>query len=197
MMTTTTAPNPSESFRIYVASLSDYNAGILHGAWIDFDQLDDIDDLWDAVRAMLKTSPTAKATGLPAEEWAIHDYEGWCGFSLSEYCGLEGLWRAYEELVGLVDDGGYSAEAIQAYAEYGGADITEAAAGTFRADFEDAYVGEYESERDFTEELIDDTGMLADVPDFLRNYFDYEAFARDLFLTDYYMSEEGFVFRAC
>ena len=39
--------------------------------------------------------------------------------------------------------------------------------------------------------------MLADVPDFLRNYFDYEAFARDLFLTDYYMSEEGFVFRAC
>lgn len=195
-MTTTTTD--SNTFRIYVASLSDYNAGILHGAWIDFDQLDDIDDLWNAVRAMLAASPTAKAEpGQPAEEWAIHDYEGWCGFSLSEYCGLEDLWGAYEELAGLVDDGGYSAEAIQAYAEYMGGDITEAAAGTFRTGFEEAYVGQYESEREFTEELIDDTGMLADVPDFLRNYFDYEAFARDLFLTDYYMSEEGFVFRAC
>lgn len=32
-----TNTNTSNTFRIYVASLSDYNTGILHGTWIDFD----------------------------------------------------------------------------------------------------------------------------------------------------------------
>ncbi len=31
---------------------------------------------------MLDASPTAKESGLPAEEWALHDYEGWCGFKI-------------------------------------------------------------------------------------------------------------------
>ena len=59
-MTTTTTD--SNTFRIYVASLSDYNAGILHGTWIDFDQLTDLDDLRAAIATMLATSPTAKAS---------------------------------------------------------------------------------------------------------------------------------------
>lgn len=190
-MTTTTTN--SDTFRIYAASLSDYNAGILHGAWIDFDQLDDLDDLWNAVRAMLKTSPTAKATGQPAEEWAIHDYEGWCGLSLSEYENLDTLWDNYETLSSLLEEG-YSPDAIRDYAEWVGADGFD---DPFKNAFEEAYAGQYESEREFAEELIDDTGMLADAPDFLLNYFDYDAFARDLFLTDYYMSDSGHVFRTC
>ena len=56
-----TNTNSSDTFRIYVASLSDYNAGILHGTWIDFAQLTDLDDLRAAIAAMLATSPTAKA----------------------------------------------------------------------------------------------------------------------------------------
>ena len=65
-----TNTNSSDTFRIYVASLSDYNAGILHGTWIDFAQLTDLDDLRAAIAAMLATSPTAKAApGQPAEEW--------------------------------------------------------------------------------------------------------------------------------
>ena len=64
-----TNTNSSDTFRIYVASLSDYNAGILHGTWIDFAQLTDLDDLRAAIAAMLATSPTAKAApGQPAEK---------------------------------------------------------------------------------------------------------------------------------
>lgn len=67
-----TNTNSSDTFRIYVASLSDYNAGILHGTWIDFAQLTDLDDLRAAIAAMLATSPTAKtAPGQPAEEWMM------------------------------------------------------------------------------------------------------------------------------
>lgn len=51
-MTTTTTD--SNTFRIYVASLSDYNAGILHGTWIDFDQLTDLDDLLSAFKRFHK-----------------------------------------------------------------------------------------------------------------------------------------------
>lgn len=67
-----TNTNSSDTFRIYVASLSDYNASILHGTWIDFAQLTDLDDLRAAIAAMLATSPTAKAApGQPAEEWMM------------------------------------------------------------------------------------------------------------------------------
>ena len=45
---------------IYLASLYDYNAGILHGVWIDFDTCLNVGEVWEAIRAMLAASPTAK-----------------------------------------------------------------------------------------------------------------------------------------
>ncbi|EHL5833700.1 antirestriction protein ArdA [Salmonella enterica] len=41
--------------------------------------------------------------------------------------------------------------------------------------------------------MVEDSGMLSEVPESLRRYFDYEAFARDLFCDGYFMSD-GFVF---
>ena len=58
----------TEHNRIYVASLSDYNAGILHGEWVSFDDFSSAGEVWEAIRAMLADSPTAKAEGVPAEE---------------------------------------------------------------------------------------------------------------------------------
>ena len=68
--------------RIYVACLAAYNAGILHGAWIDADQ--PADDMYAAVREILAASPMPGA-----EEWAIHDYEGFGPLSLSEWESFE------------------------------------------------------------------------------------------------------------
>lgn len=42
--------------RIYVASLGDYNAGTLHGLWLQADQ--DPDDLHEQITEMLAASPT-------------------------------------------------------------------------------------------------------------------------------------------
>jgi len=55
--------------RIYVASLSDYNAGRLHGGWFDADR--EPEKLEKEIGFMLACSPE-----LIAEEWAIHDHEG-------------------------------------------------------------------------------------------------------------------------
>ncbi|MDR0779720.1 MAG: antirestriction protein ArdA, partial [Pseudomonadales bacterium] len=67
MRTTTTSTDMEP--RIYVACLAAYNNGILHGAWLDAAQ--EPEALQNEVRDMLAASPIAGA-----EEWAIHDYEG-------------------------------------------------------------------------------------------------------------------------
>lgn len=51
--------------------------------------------------------------------------------------------------------------------------------------FEDAYCGEYDSELDYTYELVEDMGMLHGVDEQFAAYFDYDAFKRDLFMSDY------------
>ncbi|MBO6250567.1 MAG: antirestriction protein ArdA, partial [Muribaculaceae bacterium] len=46
--------------------------------------------------------------------------------------------------------------------------------------------GKWSSEEDFAEQLAEDCCMLEGAPEFLKSYFDYKAFARDLFIDDYY-----------
>ena len=76
-MTNTTSPAP----RIYVACLAAYNNGYLHGAWIDADQ--EPEAITEEVRAILAASPIPEA-----EEWAIHDHEGFEGAEVSEWSGF-------------------------------------------------------------------------------------------------------------
>src|SRR3546814_11380124 len=75
------ANTKTENPRIYVACLAAYNNGYLHGSWIDAEQ--DAWAIYDDVKAMLAASPIAEA-----EEWAIHDYEGFGNVRISEYAGF-------------------------------------------------------------------------------------------------------------
>jgi antirestriction protein len=59
--------------------------------------------------------------------------------------------------------------------------------------FEEAYEGEYDNTKAYAEYLVDETGVLDKMGD-LGSYFDYEAYARDLFMSDY-MYLEGVVYR--
>lgn len=61
-------------------------------------------------------------------------------------------------------------------------------------DFEDHYQGWWSSEEAFAENLLDDLGELDHIPRHLRSYFDMEAYARDLFISDYHMTSNGYVF---
>ena len=71
-----------EEINIYVADLAAYNNGKLHGVWIDATQ--DLEDIQEQIKQMLAKSPEGFA-----EEYAIHDYEGFCGYSVSEYDSIE------------------------------------------------------------------------------------------------------------
>lgn len=173
-MNDTTTDTP----RIYVACLASYNAGILHGEWID---ATDADEIREAIQAMLSESREPSA-----EEWAIHDYEGFHGLRISEFEDIDRVG----ELGTLIQEHG---AAFAAYADNVGTDhATEES-------FQDAYCGEWDSEQAYAENLFDEL-YAHDVPDHIAPYIDYEAFARDLFINDYLSveSESGvYVFHNC
>ena len=60
--------------------------------------------------------------------------------------------------------------------------------------FMDCYLGEYDSEEDYARQYIADCYDLDRLMGSLSNYFDYEAFARELFMYDMYY-DNGHVFR--
>lgn len=43
----------------------------------------------------------------------------------------------------------------------------------------ESYAGAYKSEADWAADFMEETGMLAEVPEHLRNYIDFAAYARD------------------
>ncbi|WP_298993213.1 antirestriction protein ArdA [uncultured Desulfovibrio sp.] len=174
----------SEERRIYVASLTDYNSGILHGKWLTLDDFTDLEDLQEAVDNMLKESPIMKETGALAEECAIHDHEGFHGL-IEEYSSLSDVW----EIHALLEEHTDNENALIAYVNWVGGTLADAVNR-----FDACYEGEWESEEAFAENLLEDTGVLSSLPDWAQQYFDMKKYSRDLFMTDYVYTD-GFVFR--
>jgi antirestriction protein len=159
--------------RIYVASLSDYNAGRLHGAWINANQ--DTEDIEEDIQQML-----SKSKEPIAEEWAIHDYEGFGPLRISEY---ESIDNVSEIARGIAEHG-------MAFAHW--ADYLEASEWQYLNRFEDCYIGHWSSAVEFAESMLEDMGIDIDslVDEQFQPYvtFDLEAFARDLSF-DYRVAE--------
>ena len=157
--------------RIYVADLAAYNNGILHGIWID--ALEDIDTIWDQIREMLKSSPEEYA-----EEHAIHDYEGFGNYRISEYSDIQSVHDI--------------ANFIEEYPEFG-AELLDHC-----SDFDEAkrlaeenYQGCFKSLTDYAEDFTEQTGT--EIPEHLQYYIDYEKMGRDWERSgDIFTIETGF-----
>lgn len=156
-MGATITTNQTEQPRICVACLAAYNSGYLHGAWIDAAQ--EPWTIWDAVQEMLRAPPIAHA-----EEWAIHDYEGFGAARLEEYTGFE---RVSELALFITEHG----EIGVALLEHFCGNLDEA-----REAIADRYHGSFASLADYMQELTEETTT---VPHALRYYIDYQAMARD------------------
>lgn len=146
--------------RIYVACLAAYNNGKLHGEWIDAAQ--DADAIKEEIAAMLKASPEPNA-----EEYAIHDHEGFGGYSVGEYTSIDEI----AEIAALLAEHG---EVFGKLLDYAG-DVEPA-----KRYMEDGYHGEWDSLQAYAENYLEETGRLDAIPENLRYYFDFEKYARDL-----------------
>ena len=63
--------------------------------------------------------------------------------------------------------------------------------------FHEAYVGKWDSEEDFAYHIIEECYDLEKMMGGLSRFFNYEAYARELFESDYFMGDNGHVFRQC
>jgi len=153
--------------KIYVACLATYNNGYLHGEWIDAHQ--DVHDLYAEIKKIIASSPI-----LHAEEFAIHDYEGFGDVYVGEYISLETI-SALADFI--VEHGELGAGVLSCM----NGDIDEA-----RRVLEDCYYGEHDSEEDFAISFAEETMT---IPDYLSFYIDYEKMARDLFISDFFSVE--------
>lgn len=146
--------------RIYVACLAAYNSGRLHGAWIDVG--DDVEVLRDAIAKMLAASPQPGA-----EEYAIHDHEGFGGVSVGEYAALETV----VEIAGFLGARGKLGALVLAHLD---GDIEAA-----RLALDERYHGVFPDLAACFQELTEET---VTIPQALAPYIDYEAMARDAVL---------------
>jgi antirestriction protein len=193
-VTTTTATKPAciasgcPDVGIYVASLSAYNNGILHGAWIDLEGDIDEEGIQEGIDWVLSLSPDGGA-----EEYAVHDSAGLPGYlSQTE-------WPALGELVAWADG-------LSAYADEDSRDAYRLACEdqgqTIDEDsFRETYCGTYNSGEDYAEELADELGCIPEGVPWPFNCIDWEGVWRQL-RYDGYREEDCnsggvHIFRSC
>lgn len=156
--------------RVWIGCLAAYNNGQLHGEWTD--AAVDARELTAAAGRILAASPEPNA-----EEWAIFDYDEFGSYRVGEYDRLEHVATVAR---GIAEHGhAYSAWA----ALHGGEE-------SMLDQFEDAYLGQYESAEDFARQVLDELNLdgflrLGGIPESIRPYLhvDYEGWARDAELT--------------
>ena len=165
---------------VYVGTYGKYNSGSLRGVWLDLTTFADYDEFLAVCRYIHRDEREP--------EFMAQDFTDFPREFYTEGFMSEREFDVIQEFAKLDDD---DKEAFEVYV---------AAFGSSRDDvsifdnFREAYQGKWDSEEDFTYNLVDEIGFLQGVPDSVANYFDYAAFARDLFIDDYYF-DSGFVFR--
>lgn len=202
--------------QIYIADLAAYNAGFLRGKWIDANQTlaelnDEVSQLllespesnipcavcndcgyiehyvtvpvlpgrrlsdingWDnpGKHVCPECSSDDLRQTVTAEEFAIHDSDG---IDVDEYTSLQTVSELAQQLA-------EHGEAWEAYTLNRGPEYAT------QSDFEDCYLGAYESEESFAEDYADSCGMDT------SRYFDWQQFTYELFIE--YAFIDGHVF---
>lgn len=166
--------------KVYVGTYGKYNNGSLFGAWLDLSDYADKEEFYEACRELHKDEEDA--------EYMFQDWENIPEALISE----SWLSENFFDLRDAVDQLGYTEqEAFFVWCNYGGCDLAEKDSYDLVNRFKDCYVGKYDDEEDFAYQIVEEC---YDLPEFAKTYLDYEKFARDLFMCDYYF-ENGFVFR--
>ena len=160
---------------VYVGTYAKYNDGSLCGLWIDLSTFNDYDEFINFCKAIHADEEDP--------ELMAQDFEGFPRQWYNEGFMDEDDFDHILEYTKMCDEHGD--EAIEDYMEFYD-DLDH---------FDDAYCGEWDSEDDFARSIVEDCYDIEKSMGSLSIYFDYEAFARDLFMYDYGMGANNHVFR--
>ena len=160
---------------VYCGTYGKYNEGSLFGAWLDLRMFDSYDEFIEVCQQLHADEEDP--------EFMFQDYQCFPEYWYSE-CELnEEVFDKIKAFILLDDD---RKKAFEAYVSATDNDSIE--------DFEERYEGEYDSEEDFATHIVNELYDLEYMMGNLSYYFDYKAYARDLFISDY-IFEDGYVFR--
>jgi antirestriction protein len=153
--------------RVWIGCLSCYNSGRLVGEWYPAEIADDITP--DALHVDAGT-----IARVSCEELWVMDHEG---LPIEGECSPAEA-AEWGRLLAEVDE--WQRPALLAWVRSG--DYIAEGHGILPSlpDFEERYAGEWDSFREYAENLADDIGLLSDVPDEIAAYFDWSAWTRDL-----------------
>lgn len=158
--------------KIYLTNLGKYNEGFLVGEWVN---LPVSEEELEAVLERIGISEEPDENGIYYEETFITDYETDIdGLTVGEYDSIEDLNEIAEQTDDLEE---YELTALQAFLEEG---------YSFENALEGVQNGDYtiwtdcHDMTDVAYEVVEQCDYLHGIPENIANYFDYEAFGRDL-----------------
>lgn len=157
---------------LYVGTYAKYNAGDLAGAWISLQTCEDEKTFFNVCRALHADEQYP--------ELMFQDFRGFPKELYSECGGVEDLYTYIEALKSCENP-----EALDAFLSINDIDTL--------CNFDESYEGEFYTPVDFAYHIVDVNNILENAGE-LANYFDYEAYARDLFITSYDF-KDGYVFK--
>ena len=166
--------------KIYVGTYGQYNSGSLFGKWFD---LTDYANLKEFLQDCFEFHRDEFDPELMFQDW-----ENIPDFLISE-CSLHKEAFVYFEATAEMDD--ETAEALEIYCKQinywpsNGYEVDDQLE-SFRESYRGFFGGSMkDATLEYAYQYIEGTGLLSGVPQSLERYFDYEAFARDLFLEGY------------
>ena len=160
---------------VYCGTYGKYNDGSLCGLWIDLSSFSDYDEFINFCKAIHADEEDPE---LMAQDFECFPRQ-WYNEGFMDEEDFDNI-KEYSELCDK-----YEADAVNDYMEF--EDSLD--------NFEEAYCGVWDSEEDFARHIIDEFYDLEIMMGSLSNYFDYEAYAGELFMYDYSMGANNHVFR--
>ncbi|MDR6919546.1 antirestriction protein ArdA [Chryseobacterium sp. 2987] len=164
---------------VYVGTYAKYNDGSIFGKWLKLSDYSDRSEFYEACAELHSDEDDP--------EYMFQDYENIPDSLIGECWISENVFEVLEAIDRLSDN---DQKAFLIWCDNDGKDLSKSDIDELMSDFENDYRGHYDSEEDFARELVD---QREDLSDFALEYFDYEAYARDLFMSSYW-SEDGHVF---
>ena len=164
---------------VYVGTYHKYNCGSIFGMWLDLTTFADYDEFCAVCRFLHRDEADP--------ELMCQDYENFPEIWYSEDIMSEDMFDLIQEFAELDED---EREAYEAFLD------VRCDSRISVEDFRDAYQGEWDSEEDFARHIVEECGMLDNLPESVKDYFDFERYADDLFRYDYDF-QDGYVFLCC
>lgn len=158
---------------VYVGTYGKYNEGSIAGAWIDLSTFDSYKEFLSFCYEVHSDEDDPELMFQDFMNFPSELYHE-SAFSEDDFNAVLAYFNADDK------------DALDAFIDYYGLEKM--------SDFESYYIGYFGSKEDFARHIVDECYDLNNIMGSLSYYFDYEAYARDLFCGDFCFNR-GYVFR--